>query len=640
MNLIIPLGGIGQRFKDNNYHLPKGLVKIFGKPILYYLLDSLHLQQIEAVIIPYNKEYLNYNLESQLKKDYPHINFKFHCLIQNSRGAAESIYQAFQNTNININLKGPILCLDGDTFYHIDIIRLWNGENKIFTFHDNQGLNIYSYIKINQHHIIEEIKEKEAISNLACSGAYGFSNGNIFLESIKYILDNNLTFQNEFYTSRVIQYMISQKVNFNNQIIENTDFTCLGTPIQVMNFYHNYPRKSCLNHKIKFSSYRYCFDLDNTLVTFPEIHGDYTTVKPICKNINFLRYLKKLGNTIIIYTARRMKTLGGNLGKVTADIGKITFDTLEKLDIPYDEIYFGKPHADIYIDDLALNSFQDMEKYLGYYQTSIEARSFNELSENIIETYTKSSQDLSGEIYYYQNIPNSVKDLFTILLDYDSNNRWYKMVKIKGMTLSHLYLHGLLKEDILNHIMNSLVRLHQTKSCVENNLDSLNIYRNYAEKLKRRYQEYDYSRFPDSEKIFQTIFAELEKYENEKSGKIGIIHGDPIMTNIIINNYDKIKFIDMRGKLGDTLTIYGDIFYDWAKLYQSLLGYDKILQDKSLDKKYERNLIAHFKNFFVEKYSESQFQKLKILTQSLLFSLIPLHDNNKCYEYFNLIQNI
>ena len=40
---------------------------------------------------------------------------------------------------------------------------------------------------------------------------------------------------------------------------------------------------------------------------------------------------------IIIYTARRMKTHKGNVGKITADIGKITFDTLEKFNIPYDD---------------------------------------------------------------------------------------------------------------------------------------------------------------------------------------------------------------------------------------------------------------------------------------------------------------
>jgi len=39
------------------------------------------------------------------------------------------------------------------------------------------------------------------------------------------------------------------------------------------------------------------------------------------------------------------------------------------------------------------------------------------------------------------------------------------------------------------------------------------------------------------------------------------------LVNIIINNHDKIKFIDMRGKLGDKETIYGYYLYDWAKLY-------------------------------------------------------------------------
>ena len=56
-----------------------------------------------------------------------------------------------------------------------------------------------------------------------------------------------------------------------------------------------------------------------------------------------------------------MKTHKGNCGKILADIGKITFDTLEKLNIPFDEIYFGKPYADFYIDDLAVSSFDILE---------------------------------------------------------------------------------------------------------------------------------------------------------------------------------------------------------------------------------------------------------------------------------------
>ena len=43
-----------------------------------------------------------------------------------------------------------------------------------------------------------------------------------------------------------------------------------------------------------------------------------------------------------------MKTHNGNVGKILCDIGKITFNTLEKFNIPFDEIYFGKPYADVY----------------------------------------------------------------------------------------------------------------------------------------------------------------------------------------------------------------------------------------------------------------------------------------------------
>ena len=47
-------------------------------------------------------------------------------------------------------------------------------------------------------------------------------------------------------------------------------------------------------------------------------------------------------------------------------------------------------------------------------------------------------------------------------------------------------------------------------------------------------------------------------YEESQLGHPTVIHGDPVFTNILINEYDEIKFIDMRGSLGDKITIYGD----------------------------------------------------------------------------------
>jgi capsule biosynthesis phosphatase len=635
MFVLIPLGGIGDRFKKNGYNKPKALIKIFGKQILNYLLDNLNLTQVEFVCIPYNSEYAAYDFEENVSRNYPNINFKFIKLNYNTEGAAETINIALKNLG---NIDKPVLCLDGDNFYTVDIITLWGSKNRVFTFEDLNETNIYSYVDIKENKIIDII-EKEKISNNACSGAYGFSSCKQLLEYTQKIIDNKIKQKGEYYTSTLIKEMIKDGIIFNNINIDINNYFCLGTPIQVRQFYNNYPNISCLNDKYSIKSQRICFDLDNTLVSSPRINGDYSTVEPIEKNIKFLRYLKSFEHTIIIYTARRMRTHNGNVGKCLCDIGQITFDTLKKFNIPFDEIYFGKPYADVYIDDLALNCYDNLEKELGYYMDKIEPRTFNTLEVNTLQTYKKISKDLSGEIYYYKNIPNSIKDLFPIFIDYDINNKWYIIEKIKGVTVSSLYTDELLTSNTLIHIMNSIHRIQSVK--FDNlDLDNINIYANYANKLKERYNSYDYSRFNNHKEIFELLFNQLINYEKNNCGVCSIIHGDTVMTNIMINNLDKIKFIDMRGKLGNNLTICGDFLYDWAKLYQSLLGYDAILNNKNISYHYKNNMINIFIEHFKKLYSEKYVEYLKIIVKSLLFSLIPLHDNELCVKYYNLINEV
>jgi capsule biosynthesis phosphatase len=632
MIILIPIGGIGSRFKKNGYNNPKALINVLGKPIIFWLLDNLILKQdIDFIYIPYNKEYQNYRLEDLLKKNYPHIKFKFFMLSENTRGAAETINIALKDLCKYSIEDQPILCLDSDNFYIEDILLKWRGENKVFVFRDEQDKPIYSYVDI-RNEVICDIVEKTKISNNACTGAYAFDSWRNVLNYTNEIIINNIKDKNEFYTSTVIKQMIKKNIQFYYGIVKKKNYICLGTPLQIRLFCNNFPRISALTDKKLIKPMRYCFDLDNTLITFPKKYGDYRTVFPIHKNINFLKYLHSFGHTIIIYTARRMKTHGGNNGKLLKDIGKITFDTLEKFEIPYDEIYFGKPYANFYIDDLAINCCHDIEKELGFYNTKIEPRDFNSIESVSIEVYKKKSDDLSGEIYYYQNIPKNIKDMFPIFIDHDNDNKWYNIERINGITANEMYLSGILEIKHLKHIMNSLKRIHLDDiQKYDNNVD---IYHNYSNKIIKRFQEFDYSKFENSNKIYEEL---IESFKIYKNAKISIIHGDPVLTNILFNNFGKIKFIDMRGKLGEKKTILGDSFYDWAKLYQSLIGYDEILLDKQTDGGYKIKMINFFKNYIVENYSIEDFQNIKLITKSLLFTLIPLHNNIKCKEYYNLI---
>jgi capsule biosynthesis phosphatase len=92
---------------------------------------------------------------------------------------------------------------------------------------------------------------------------------------------------------------------------------------------------------------RICIDLDNTLCT----GKPYTKAIPIPGARDFLKKLKSLGVEIIIYTARGMGSNDGNLGKVGKNVSKLTLQQLDAWGFEYDEIYFGKPSADFYLDD-------------------------------------------------------------------------------------------------------------------------------------------------------------------------------------------------------------------------------------------------------------------------------------------------
>jgi capsule biosynthesis phosphatase len=95
----------------------------------------------------------------------------------------------------------------------------------------------------------------------------------------------------------------------------------------------------------------FAFDLDNTVCERKLGNMTYFDVNPFPEAVETIRWLKSEGHTIILHTGRHMRTCGGNQGKVLAKQGKILFDWLEKHQIPYDEIWWSKPHADLFIDD-------------------------------------------------------------------------------------------------------------------------------------------------------------------------------------------------------------------------------------------------------------------------------------------------
>jgi capsule biosynthesis phosphatase len=99
---------------------------------------------------------------------------------------------------------------------------------------------------------------------------------------------------------------------------------------------------------------RICIDLDGVVCRLREPGQNYAELEPVPGAVEKLRQLRAAGHTIIIATARHMKTCDGNVGLAVARQGAVTLEWLARHGIEYDEIHFGKPHAQVYIDDNAV----------------------------------------------------------------------------------------------------------------------------------------------------------------------------------------------------------------------------------------------------------------------------------------------
>jgi HAD superfamily hydrolase (TIGR01549 family) len=265
MNIIIPIGGKGERFKNEGYTKPKPLINIFDKPMIFYILDNLNINNDDRVYIIYNTLLEKDNFTQIVKNKYPYINFI--PLFKDTSGAAETLYLGLKGINNGLNNSNKNIVLDCDTFYHEDIINIYRNSvhnNAVFYSVKKNENPIYSYIQIDEDRRITAIKEKQKISNNANTGAYCFENIEILCKYCKYILDENIVFNNEPYTSCVINEMIKTNNKFYGIELKDSSIVSLGTPSDVVKYINN--------------TNILLFDLDGTLVD-----TDFIYIKVWCK---------------------------------------------------------------------------------------------------------------------------------------------------------------------------------------------------------------------------------------------------------------------------------------------------------------------------------------------------------------------
>jgi beta-phosphoglucomutase-like phosphatase (HAD superfamily)/molybdopterin-guanine dinucleotide biosynthesis protein A len=360
MNIIIPVGGKGERFLNYGYKKPKPLINVLGKPMIFYVLDNLKLTNEDKVFIIY------YNIEDNIFRNvisekYPYINFiriKFQ-----TKGAAETIYEGLKQI-INLTTQKKCMIFDCDTFYTEDVVSMYRNvnTNAVFYVINKEDTPIYSYINMDADNIVDNIVEKVKISDNANTGIYCFYDIDALFKYSQHVVENNIMFKNECYTSCIIDQMIQEENIFIGIKLDNNFVYNLGTPEQVITYIDN--------------THIFLFDLDGTIVLTEHIYYD------IWKEI-----LYEYG--IILTEDIFMKIISGNSDKNV--IEKIHLNkniSLEKLSLKKDKLFINNLQKIKLINGIE-NTLQIIKKH--GHKLAIVTNCNREVAETIL-SYTKLSQ--------------------------------------------------------------------------------------------------------------------------------------------------------------------------------------------------------------------------------------------------------
>ena len=99
------------------------------------------------------------------------------------------------------------------------------------------------------------------------------------------------------------------------------------------------------------------FDVDGTICPIKKVNEEYKDLIPYADMVNKIRKLKEEGYKIVFFTARNMRTYNADINKILKYTKPVLETWLQKWEIPYDEILYGKPwpgHEGFYVDDKTL----------------------------------------------------------------------------------------------------------------------------------------------------------------------------------------------------------------------------------------------------------------------------------------------
>lgn len=218
MKVIIPVAGRGSNLRPLTNTQPKALLPVAGKPVIAHIIDIFIEAGFDDFIIVIG--YMGTRIESFVLDNYKDTKIKFEFVVQIPReGSAHAVFVAKEFFEKE---KEVMVCL-GDSIVNLDIQQMLDNPNSVVGYQKVDNPGEVGVAEINGDRKVKRFVERPLIpkSNLGLVGIYKIVDIPSFIKGLEYVMDNDITSQNEIVITGAIQKMIEDGCDFEVIEVEN-----------------------------------------------------------------------------------------------------------------------------------------------------------------------------------------------------------------------------------------------------------------------------------------------------------------------------------------------------------------------------------------------------------------------------------
>lgn len=301
INILIPMAGLGTRFSNEGFSLPKPLIEVGNKSLIEHSVESLGIDGRYIFITrKYENENDNITLSKKLKEIKP--NSVEIILDRETRGAVETCMSALDyiDNDDELIITNCDQKMDWDHNNFLKFLKDSKDDGVIVTYESDNPKN--SFAKIDDNGYVINLVEKNPISKVALVGIHYWKKGRDFVKSGNdLILRYNELKSPECYISESYNFLLNEGKKIKIYEISNNEYVSLGTPYdlsiyqsKIKEFYTEKPKTI------------FC-DIDGTILKHVHKFSDVSFTEPSVLDgvIKKFNEWDSQGHKIILCTARK-----------------------------------------------------------------------------------------------------------------------------------------------------------------------------------------------------------------------------------------------------------------------------------------------------------------------------------------------